>query len=147
MIPSVRQSYNQQFSEEKYKRFIGDINRVYRREVTFRVAETPVFVGKDFELLLRKAADDIIDFLVRPDFKQLTEAAIPANLRVPNETNHTLFLALDFGVIDEGGKPEPRLIEMQGFPSLYAWQDVVSKKIPRTFCRSGKNAKPFWTYL
>ena len=133
MIPSVRQSYNQQFSEEKYKRFIGDINRVYRREVTFRVAETPVFVGKDFELLLRKAADDIIDFLVRPDFKQLTEAAIPANLRVPNETNHTLFLALDFGVIDEGGKPEPRLIEMQGFPSLYAWQDVLSKKYREHF--------------
>jgi hypothetical protein len=133
MIPSVRHSYNQQFSEEKYKRFIGDLNRIYHREVTFRVAETPVFVGKDFELLLRKAADDIIDFLLRPDFKQLTEGAIPKDLRVPNETNRSLFLALDFGVVDEGGKAEPRLIEMQGFPSLFAWQDVVSRKYREHF--------------
>ena len=133
MIAAVRQAYNQQFSEEKYARFIDDLNRHYHREVTFRVAETPVFIGKDFELLLRKASDDIIDFLVRPDFKQLTEKAIPPNLRVPNETEHSLFLALDFGVVDVEGKAEPRLIEMQGFPSLYAWQDVVSRKYREHF--------------
>ncbi len=133
MIPAVRQAYNRQFSEEKYTRFIGDLNRIYHREVTFRVAETPVFIGKDFELLLRNAANEIIDFLVRPDFKQLTEKAIPPNLRVPNETEHSLFLALDFGVVDVDGKAEPRLIEMQGFPSLYAWQDVVSRKYREHF--------------
>lgn len=133
MIASVRQSYNQQFSEERYRRFIGDLNRIYHREITFRVAETPVFIGKVFEGMLRRAADDIVDFLVRPDFKQLTENAIPPNLRVPNETAHTLFLALDFGVVDVGGKPEPRLIEMQGFPSLYGWQDVLSMKYREHF--------------
>lgn len=133
MIASVRQSYNQQFSEERYRRFIGDLNRIYHREITFRVAETPVFIGKVFEGMLRRAADDIVDFLVRPDFKQLTENAIPPNLRVPNETAHTLFLALDFGVVDVDGKPEPRLIEMQGFPSLYGWQDVLSMKYREHF--------------
>lgn len=133
MITSVRQSYNQQFSEERYRRFIGDLNRIYHREITFRVAETPVFIGKVFEGMLRRAADDIVDFLVRPDFKQITENAIPPNLRVPNETGHTLFLALDFGVVDVDGKPEPRLIEMQGFPSLYGWQDVLSMKYREHF--------------
>jgi hypothetical protein len=133
MIASVRQSYNQQFSEERYRRFIGDLNRIYHREITFRVAETPVFIGRVFEEILRRAADDIVDFLVRPDFKQLTENAIPPNLRVPNETAHTLFLALDFGVVDVDGKPEPRLIEMQGFPSLYGWQDVLSMKYREHF--------------
>ncbi len=133
MIASVRQSYNQQFSEERYRRFIGDLNRIYHREITFRVAETPVFIGKVFEGMLRRAADDIVDFLVRQDFKQLTENAIPPNLRVPNETAHTLFLALDFGVVDIDGKPEPRLIEMQGFPSLYGWQDVLSMKYREHF--------------
>lgn len=133
MIPAVRQSYNQQFSEDKYRRFIGDLNRIYRREVTFRVAETPVFIAKDFEMLLRRASDEIIDFLVRPDFKALTEKAIPPKLRVPNETERSLFLALDFGVVNVDDKPEPRLIEMQGFPSLYGWQDVVSKKYREHF--------------
>jgi hypothetical protein len=133
MITAIRQTYNQHFSEDKYRRFIGDLNRIYHREITFRVAETPVFIGKAFEEMLRKAADDIVDFLVRPDFKQLTEKAIPPNLRVPNETSRTLFLALDFGVVDVDGKPEPRLIEMQGFPSLYGWQDVLSMKYREHF--------------
>jgi len=133
MIRTVRQAYNQQFSEDRYRRFIGDLNRIYHREITFRVAETPVFIDKAFELLLRQAGDEIVDFLARPDFKKLTEKAIPPHLRVPNESEHSLFLALDFGVVDVNGNPEPRLIEMQGFPSLFAWQDVLSKKYREHF--------------
>lgn len=133
MISAVRQTYNQQFSEEKYRRFIDDLNRLYHREITFRVAETPVFIPRDFEAMLRKASGEIVDFLVHPDFKSLTEKAIPDNLRVPNETDHTHFLALDFGVVDVAGKAEPRLIEMQGFPSLYGWQDDLTRKYREHF--------------
>lgn len=133
MIPGIRQAYNAQFSEEKYRAFLDDLNRRYDKEVTFRVAETPVFVPKEFERMLQAAADDIIDFLARPDFKMLTEKAIPSTLRVPNETQRSLFLALDFGVVDVGGKAEPRLIEMQGFPSLFGWQDVLSGKYREYF--------------
>ncbi len=133
MIPSVRQAYNAQFSEATYQAFLRDLNKLYDREITFRIAETPVFVPKDFETQLRLAADDIIDFLVRPDFKQRTEMAIPPKLRVPNETNRSLFLALDFGVVDIDGHPEPRLIEMQGFPSLFGWQDRLSNKYREYF--------------
>ena len=133
MIPSIRQQYNQQFSEEKYHEFLGDLNQTYQHKITFRVAETPVFVGKEFEALLQKASGEIIDFLVRDDFKKLTEAAIPKKLFVPNETDHTLFLALDFGVVSIDGKAEPRLIEMQGFPSLFGWQDVLAGKYRKHF--------------
>ena len=133
MIPSIRQQYNQQFSKEKYHEFLDDLNQTYQHKITFRVAETPVFVGKEFEVLLQKASGEIIDFLVRDDFKKLTEAAIPKKLFVPNETDHTLFLALDFGVISIDGKAEPRLIEMQGFPSLFGWQDVLAEKYRKHF--------------
>jgi len=133
MIPSARQSFNGSFSEEKYQSFLRDINQLFDKEITFRVAETPVFVPKSFEGLLRQAANDIVDFLVRPDFNALTEQAIPSNLRVPNETKRSLFLALDFGVVDVDGKPEPRLIEMQGFPSLFGWQDMLSRKYREHF--------------
>ena len=133
MIASIRQLYNQQFSDDKYKRFLDDLNQTYHHAITFRVAETPVFVGKEFEMLLVEASREIIDFLVRDDLKKLTEASIPKHLFVPNETSHTLFLALDFGVVNINGKAEPRLIEMQGFPSLFGWQDVISQKYREHF--------------
>ncbi len=128
MIPSIRKEYNQQFSNEKYGRFLKDLNEIYHHTITFRVAETPVFVDRHFKGKLLKASDEIIDFLVRKDLKKLTDAAIPPNVLVPNETDHTLFLALDFAVVMEGGELEPRLIELQGFPSLYGWQEVLSQK-------------------
>ena len=133
MISEIRASYNRQFSAAKYQAFLQDLNDRYGREVTFRIAETPVFVDKAFEKLLREASGDIIDFISRPDFKRVTDAAIPPQLNVPHETDHTLFLALDFGVINVNGIAEPRLIEMQGFPSLFGWQDIVSEKYREYF--------------
>ncbi len=44
-------------------------------------------------------------------------------MNVPNETVHTIFLQIDFAIAtDETGKIFPRLIELQGFPSLYGFQ-------------------------
>ena len=67
------------------------------------------------------------------EVKKLTAAAVPQSLNVPNETDHTLFLALDFAVVKENGSLEPRLIEMQGFPSLFGWQDIISEKYREHF--------------
>lgn len=134
MISSIRNRYNEEFSEAKYQHFLADLDRSYNFKIKFRVAETPIFVPQEFKKKLIQASNDIIDFLVRPDFKKLTEKAIPKNLFVPNETSHTLFLALDFAIVK--GKSEgliPQLIEMQGFPSLFGFQNFVGEKYKEHF--------------
>ncbi len=134
MIKEVRQRYNESFSEEKYQTFLENLNRAFNHKITFRVAESPVFVDKVFREKLFKASDQIIDFLVRDDFKKVTERAIPSHLRVPNETGHTHFLALDFAIVkDEQGELQPQLIEMQGFPSLFGWQDFLASQFKKEF--------------
>ena len=134
MIPSVRKRYNENFTEEKYGRFLEDLNNHFNFPVKFRVAETPVFVDRTLKQKLIRASDQIIDFIVRDDFKNLTERAIPKKLRVPNEDGHTLFLALDYAITkDSQGELQPKLIEMQGFPSLFGWQDFKSNKFREHF--------------
>lgn len=133
MIASVREAFNNSFSEAKYAHFLADLDRLYNYKITFRVAESPVFVGREFKHKLMQASDAIIDFLVRKDFKRLTDRAVPPDWNVPHETDHTLFLALDFAVVRENGTLEPRLIELQGFPSLFGWQDVLSRKYREHF--------------
>jgi len=129
MIPFVRNEFNKQFSLETYERFLNDLNQTYHHKIPFRVAESPLFVDSVFKKKLIKASDEIIDFLTLKDFKTLTSRAIPPHLNVPNETNHTLFLALDFAVVkDSLGALQPKLIEMQGFPSLFGWQDFLGAK-------------------
>lgn len=60
---------------------------------------------------------------LKPGFKELTERSIPDKWRLPNENDHPHFIALDFGICkDADGQIVPKLIELQGFPSLYGFQ-------------------------
>lgn len=128
MIAAARKAFNPSFTEEKYQTFLRLLNADFNYTIPFRIAESPVFVDQSFRGKIFQASNTIIDFLARPDFKQLTHAAIPKQLFVPNETAHTLFLALDYAVVkDQNGELTPQLIEMQGFPSLFGWQHVVAQ--------------------
>ena len=128
MIPSIRTQYNQAFTDQKYQGFLADIAKAYNYKPPFRIAETPVFVGKHLKKQLMEACEEIIDVLVRPDFKKLSEGAILAGQKVPNETDQTTFLQMDFGICqDKEGNLSPQLIEVQGFPSLYFFQDLAAR--------------------
>jgi len=134
MIPALRRQFNEQFNEEKYQHFLSDLNDTYHFPINFRVAESPVFIPSELKQHLFTACDEIIDFLVSTDIKQLTVNAIPPHLNVPNEDEHTLFLGIDFAICrDEHGQLVPQLIELQGFPSLFAYQDFLTAKYREHF--------------
>lgn len=123
MDPSARKAFNDNFTTEKYGRLLDSLNDGLKNPIPFRVAETPVFLTDDFRDKLLAAGEDIINVIVQPNFKQLTERAIPEKWRVANENDHPHFIALDFGVCrDEHDRIAPKLIELQGFPSLYGFQ-------------------------
>ncbi|TVT43054.1 hypothetical protein FNT36_02895 [Hymenobacter setariae] len=123
MIPAARHLFNAAFTPEKYQEMLADIDQQLPGQLDFRVAETPVFVPAGLRDKLIQAGQDIIDVIQQPDFKQLTEQAIPPHQRVPHEDEHAEFLTFDFAVCrGADGDLEPQLIEMQGFPSLYAFQ-------------------------
>ena len=131
----LRELFNRNFSDKKYDSFLQQIENLHPGSLEFRVAETPIFVPKDFTQKMLAACEDIIDVIVQPDFKSLTERAIPAGLQVANEKDYSDFIAFDFGVCEnENGELEPQLIEMQGFPTLFGFQ-VFHTKITREFAQ------------
>lgn len=100
---------------------------------TFRIAESPFFLSEDLKNQLLEGSQQVIDFIKRDDFKALTEKALKINSNVPNEDEHTQFLAIDFGVCEEDGKIVPKLIEVQGFPSIFNFQFNLFKKFKETY--------------
>lgn len=139
MIQSVRQRYNEIFSPELYRAFLDKIEADLPGQLDFRVAETPIFIPKPLTDKILQACDDIVAVLTRDDFKALSEKAIPAGQRVPNEPSdgpdaHTQFLAIDFAICRDPSNGEfiPQLIELQGFPSLYGFQPYLANLF-RTF--------------
>lgn len=126
MIPAIRKNYNENFTVEKYNAFLKELHNVHPGEVDFRVAETPVFVPRDFTEKMISACESIVDIIASPAFKKLTDKAIPKNLQVPGENDFSHFIAFDFGIcINEAGEYEPQLIEMQGFPTLFAYEVLI----------------------
>ena len=100
MIPELREQFNKNFTEEKYKIFLDDLNSKHPGHIAFRVAETPVFVPKDFTDKMFNACESIIDVIVGDNFKTLTANAIPKSETVPNENGHSHFIVFDFGICE-----------------------------------------------
>src|SRR5215467_7547247 len=124
MIPSLRRHFNENFTPEKYQKFLRRIDEVCGTHVQFRLSETPCFFPK--ELIDRIASDgqDLIRQLVdNPAYRIKSDEAVPAAFKVPNEAQHPMFIQVDFGLIrDASGDLQPKLVELQAFPSLYAYQ-------------------------
>ena len=128
MNSKYRQLFNDNFTVEKYNAFIDDINADFDYHVTFRIGETPFFITNELKAQLLEGCQQVIDFIKRVDFKSLTDRALELNRKVPNEDQHTTFLAIDFGICEENGEIVPKLIEVQGFPSLFNFQYHLSQK-------------------
>ncbi|MBL7748411.1 MAG: hypothetical protein JNM19_13325 [Chitinophagaceae bacterium] len=134
MIPAIRKAYNEAFTPAQYEAFLQELNGVHPGAIEFRVAETPIFVPKDFTQKILHACESIIDIIVDPNFKELTKNAVRKELNVPGENGHSHFIAFDFGIcINEQGEYEPQLIEMQGFPSLFAYEVLIDEVFRRHF--------------
>lgn len=129
MIASLRSAFNAQFTEAKYVQLTDDIAKQFNYAPKFKIAETPVFIPKALKDQLVAACDDIMTVINQPNFKELTEGAFfNERMKVPNEDAHSKFLQLDFGVcLDADGKLTPKLIELQGFPSLYFFQELLGR--------------------
>lgn len=146
MTPHHRQTFNANFSQEKYQDFLKQLSEGYP-EITFRVAESPIFIPEDLKQKLIAAGDEIITLIKQDNFKELTKNAIPKEWEVPNENSHPHFLTFDFGLCkDTDGTISPMLIEMQGFPSLYGFQTHLAKQYKSAY-ELNENLTPFFNEL
>ena len=129
MIPSRRQAFNSKFRAEKYPELLSLLAQRCGMPIGFRVSETPCFLP--VELLSRMASDgkELIRQLVdNPAYRARSDESIPPEFRVPNEAPHPMFVQVDFGLVrDAAGELQPKLVELQAFPSLYAYQPVLAR--------------------
>lgn len=124
MIRSRRQWFNQNYSPEKYRRFLDILECRCGEPVQFRHSETPAFLPSDLVAKMARYGREMVEqLLANDDYQRASRAAIPEEFRAPNEDAVPLFVQADFGLDAE---LEPKLVEIQGFPTLYAYQPVMA---------------------
>ncbi|MCX6599231.1 MAG: hypothetical protein NTV70_23005 [Acidobacteria bacterium] len=157
MIPALRQAFNASFTPEAYARFLAGIDSLTGTHIPFRHNETPVFIDEALLDTMARSGQELLAQVVgNARYHALSDAIIPAQYRVRNEAACPLFVQADFGIIrNAAGALEPRLVEIQGFPSLYAYQPVMAETYRRAYgldptlktLLSGLDLESYWALL
>ena len=123
MTPTLRASYNQEFTPARYQAVAEALGSLAGEVPTFRLCETPIFLPDALATELLNSANAISAVIADPAHLAATASALrPPYWSVPGELGKPLFLQYDFAICREGDRLVPWLIELQGFPSLYAFQ-------------------------
>jgi hypothetical protein len=135
VIPELRKRFNERWTPELYEEFLRGIDATAGMHIQFRLSETPVFLPKPLlDKMVRYGRELYEQLAANPDYRKASDAAIPTQFNVPNEPEHPLFVQADFGLIrEENGVLEPKLVEIQGFPSIYALQIAMAEEYQRTY--------------
>jgi hypothetical protein len=125
LIASHRQWFNRNYTEAKYGRFLDILRNRTGEEAPFRHSETPCFLPQRLvDIMARYGNEMVRGLLANEQYQRDSAEAIPARYRVPQEDAVPLFVQADFGL---DAHLEPKLVEIQGFPSLYAYQLVMAE--------------------
>ncbi|PZP42899.1 MAG: hypothetical protein DI598_16405 [Pseudopedobacter saltans] len=125
MISEVRQTFNDNFTESAYQKALDLIDKKYPGDLVFKIAETPVFLPEELVKELQDASKIIIAQLQDAIASGKMNAAIPKHHFVPGDEGICEMFSLDFGICEEeDGNIVPRLIELQGFPTMFYFQEI-----------------------
>ena len=134
MIASIRQKFNAAFTEEIYQNYLASLNTPFPGALDFSVAETPIFINKDFTEKVLATGDYVNQVIQSNSFKSITDASLKNIPLFPNETALPQCIVMDFAIaMNDKNEIVPALIELQGFPSLFAYEVLQDECIRKTY--------------
>jgi hypothetical protein len=122
VIQRLRRAFNASWTDSAYEAYKARLEEAVGSRIGFRLCESPVFLPPDLRDAMVRGAFEIWGQLLQPMALERSKAAVPPEFDVPGSDDHPLFAQADFAIVEADGRLVPRLIELQGFPSLYAFQ-------------------------
>ena len=130
MIPVLREEFNRNFTPQKYQGFLDSLAQVCGTAISFRVSETPCFVPKALlDQMAVYGSELVTQLLNSPKYMRVSEMTVPPEYNVANESIRPMFVSVDFGLVRNAkGGLDPKLVELQAFPSLYGYQAISAQE-------------------
>lgn len=147
MIADVRESFNNNFTIEKYNLVLQDLVHCFGVFPGFRIAETPVFLPRYFKNRLIEASKEILFLMMQEKVQDYAMQSVPSNWKIQKKSVHPEFVVADFAItLDQNGLLHPMLIELQGFPSVNFFQIVLDKTFRANY-EISNDFNPYFTNL
>ncbi|MFN2431299.1 MAG: hypothetical protein ABR599_00500 [Gemmatimonadota bacterium] len=128
MDPAYRPLFNAHDVDALHRELSREMAGRLSSSFDFRLAETPVFLPPDLRRRCVGVAEEIVGILRDPALIARCERAVPPEFLAPRMDRLPNFVAVDLAITrDSEGALAPRVIELQGFASLYAMQVVLAE--------------------
>jgi hypothetical protein len=157
MLQPFRDQFNARFTPGAYSDLLAALNRRTRTRIEFRIAETPCFFSRALmDELAHTGTELTYQLLDNPAYMEASNQTIPARFLVPNENPQPNFMTVDFGLVrNPDGSLSPKLVELQAFPSIFGYQDVLARQYiesysldpATTWHLGGLNEQSYWNLL
>ncbi|WP_263365418.1 hypothetical protein [Edaphobacter bradus] len=157
MIPALREEFNRNYTPEKYRHFLDALDKRCGSHVGFRVCETPCFLPKTLlDQMAQYGRELVLQLVDDPQYLRASDASIPPQYKVANESRLPMFLQVDFGLVrSTSGELEPKLVELQAFPSVYGYQPLAAQQYVESYALpedlgiylNGFNGESYWKLL
>lgn len=134
MVPTLRRAFNDSWSPSKYAGFLRDLGARVGVPIEFPVSETPCFFPRSLIAELSAAGEELTRQSLEGEAARRAAAIVPERFRGPNQGDRPVFVQVDFGLArDARGAIAPKLVELQAFPSLYAFQLALADAYAAAF--------------
>jgi hypothetical protein len=135
MIPALREAFNRNFRPEIYQQLLKNLEASAGTPIAFRVSETPCFLPKALlDQMAEYGRDLVLQLVNNPEYLRASDVTVPKQYNVANESPRPMFLQVDFGLVRNAqGALEPKLVELQAFPSLYGYQPVLAQQYIQSY--------------
>jgi hypothetical protein len=113
---------------------LASLNKPFPGALDFSVAETPIFINKDFTEKVLATGDYVNQVIQSKSFKSITEPSLKNVPLFPNESALPQCIVMDFAIaMNDKNEIVPALIELQGFPSLFAYEILQDECLRKTY--------------
>lgn len=135
MLQPIRSEFNANFTESKYEQLKRRLDKLCRTHIEFQICETPCFLPASLlEDMSVAGAELTHQLLGNTEYMRRSAEAIPAKYRMAGESPQPHFMTVDFGVVrNASGDLRPKLVEMQAFPSIFGYQDLLGREYAEVY--------------
>ncbi len=128
MRPDLQRRFNSGVSPESHASLVAGLESLLGLKIEFRICEMPIFISRELAEEMSSAAQALVEECLSPENRARSAATLQDRYTVPNESSRPLFSVVDFAItLDDNGAYRPRLIELQGFPSLFGYQYLLAE--------------------
>jgi hypothetical protein len=135
VVPHLRAAFNQSWTAAKFHDLITRLERRTGVPLGFPISETPCFFPESLMSSIAATGLDLVhQILDNDDHLAAANAIVPERYRGPGAETLPTFVQVDFGLVrNRDGTVEPKLVELQAFASLYAFQLAIAEAYREAF--------------